>query len=788
MSEHKIHLVKYREALDAKTNKTYIYDDLITTINVSSIKSLFDNLPQIVQHIPVEEAYNVHYTCANCLPPSFNGRRYRELRKFAYQEMVPFDLDDIDMQSIGKYIDIVVKFLKLDKNKTGIFNSGHGLHFVILLDAPINSVDELEKLQPYYKQCCEELTQLFYVNGLPGKADPIRLSEKATLRLPLTINRKEGKEDVMASVLQGQVEVQRFNMTELVTVLSHQDKLESSGFNIDTEAVLAGCDFLKHCYANQDSISEPEWYAMIGTLAFIPEIGEALCHTYSEKHPDYDPDTTDTKIQQAKALAKPRRCSSIEELFPACNQCKHYLKCKTPLQIKSEDYIATENTGFHTVMMDANGNPSKTIPNYPDLVKFYKREHPFCVERTTGVLHVFNGTHWEERTEVDINAFATKYFQPAANNTKRSEFRGLLMATNVVGPEFFGDKTNGYINFRNGILQIATRTLIQHSPEYGFKYVLPYDYNPHATSPVFDSFLSDITLRDEELQAVLLEYMAYAISSVSPAIGQKALILVGEGANGKSTLFQIMKDLVGPQLISAVSLAQMENENMRETLVNKLFNVSAEEKYDSLRDSTAFKAITSGDPVMVKRMYHQPYMGVVSAKLVIGCNTIPPTNDHTSATVRRMLIVPMRATFNAENGNLDRNIHLRIRGEMSGVYNRILEAYDRWITNHEFTSSAASKEALEKYRKENDFVMQFAEDVIIVSGVGEDFVTNEQLMAEYNEWRRQNGVRTEYNSIALSKRVKQALRLGESEVRRINGIAKRGIKGVCFSQRNAPEM
>ena len=149
--------------------------------------------------------------------------------------------------------------------------------------------------------------------------------------------------------------------------------------------------------------------------------------------------------------------------------------------------------------------------------------------------------------------------------------------------DFFHGKTDGYINFKNGILHIASRTLKPHTPEMGFKYVLPYDYNPNSTCPNFEKFLKDITLDDVELSNIILEYMAYAISGIDPFWGQKALIMVGNGSNGKSTLIQAMQDLVGPMSYSTVTLTQMANENMRETLVNKLFNISEEEKYDSPR-------------------------------------------------------------------------------------------------------------------------------------------------------------------------------------------------------------
>jgi putative DNA primase/helicase len=707
--------------------------------------------------------------------------------------MIPVDLDGIDMNKIEEYIRVTIDFLKVDKNKTGIFNSGHGLHFVIILDAPIASVKDLEALQPYYTELCKQLEEKFYSLGLSGKADPVRFCESATLRLPLTTNKKRDKQnnplpDVLATVIQGTVEPQAFYMDRLVTPPTPQEKLSMSGYNVDVPAVLGGCEFLKHCYSNQGTVSEPEWYAMMGTLAFIPDIGRELCHTYSEKHSGYDRDVTDQKIDQAMGFGRPRLCSSIHEVFSGCVNCKHYMKCKTPLQIRSEDFIATEKTGFHEVLFDANGNPSKFIPNYSDLVKYFAREHQYCVDKKTRMIYVFNGTHWEERTELEIDNFSTTQFKPTANNTKRSEFRGLLYSTNVVNDDFFYGKTDGFINFNNGILHIASRTLRPHSPEMGFKYVLPYDYNPNATCPNFVKFLDGITKGDQELSQIILEYMAYAISGIDPHWGQKALIMVGSGSNGKSTLIQAMQDLVGPMSYTTVSLTHMANENMRETLVNKLFNISEEEKYDALRDSSEFKNIVTGGNTMVKRMYHQPYTTKIMAKLIIGCNEIPPTNDHSDGTYRRLLIIPLKAKFSEEEGNLDLDMKAKIKMEMSGIYNLILDGYNRLISNRKFTASKASTLELERYRNDNDFIHMFFTECMDDTNKVEDFVTFEEILSEYSEWRRLNGVKSEYTSIALSKRIRMILKNRESTQRKVGALNKRGLEGLKFKNKMTMKM
>lgn len=205
--------------------------------------------------------------------------------------MIPIDLDGIDMTRAADYIRIVVDFLKLDKDKTGVFNSGHGLHPDYPPDSRIESVEILESLQPYYTTMSDKITQLIYDAGLPGKSDPVRLAESATLRLPLTINRKEDKGTNCTARCDGDCDSgERRTPTVLYgphcyTAISDGQDRDSS-VEMDTTAVLAGCDFLKHCFNNQATISEPEWYSMLGTLAFI-EIGDDVYSSHISCHWDY---------------------------------------------------------------------------------------------------------------------------------------------------------------------------------------------------------------------------------------------------------------------------------------------------------------------------------------------------------------------------------------------------------------------------------------------------------------------------------------------------------------------
>jgi len=87
----------------------------------------------------------------------------------------------------------------------------------------------------------------------------------------------------------------------------------------DIQKVMA-CDFLIHCDKDRETLSEPEWYAMISALSRVPG-GADLIHDLSKGYPKYDPKETDEKIRHSIDGSWPITCDRIKELFRCGKNC-----------------------------------------------------------------------------------------------------------------------------------------------------------------------------------------------------------------------------------------------------------------------------------------------------------------------------------------------------------------------------------------------------------------------------------------------------------------------------------
>lgn len=268
------------------------------------------------------------------------------------------------------------------------------------------------------------------------------------------------------------------------------------------------------------------------------------------------------------------------------------------------------------------------------------------------------------------------------------------------------------VNLQNGTFEVTpegTRIRPFNSEDF-LTYQLPFRYDPKAEAPIFQSYL-DRVLPDKQRQVVLSEYLGYIFIRNGSSImkEEKALVLYGSGANGKSVFFEVVNALFGVENVSSYSLQSLTNENgyFRAKLVNKLVNYASE--INGNLEASIFKQLVSGEPVEARLPYGEPFTLTQYAKLIFNCNELPREVEHTNAYFRRFLIVPFDVTIPEEEQ--DKQLHSKIIGsELSGVFNWVLEGLNRLLIQKRFSDCDAARLAREQYEKQSDSVKLFLEE------------------------------------------------------------------------------
>lgn len=725
-----IQILGLRDYFNKKSNRLAKREEFFNKgWRATDVPSLFKHLDHHLSKIPEKEQYNLYYTAAQCLE--------EKGRVLESQSIIPFDIDDIEIDKLQDYIAPVLSVLKLSREQVGIVATGNGLQFIVGISEPILSDDYFEEYRPYYKALCGAITQALYEHGLPGNVDPVVFSPARLLRLPGTKNIKPNKGEKQAVLLQGNIDIVDFDLVEIsgIPVVEYSEQVSDEMLKRlpppDTKGVLNGCDFIKWCKDNPAEVSEPQWYALLSILGRL-EGGRDVAHSYSRGHPDYSEYETDRKITQAIETAGPRTCTNISNMWDGCVSCKNWQKCKSPIVIQSEEYIKTKDTGFYNIELDSAGIPKKGKPNYDDMMRYFKKNHPFVTMADGKITFTWDGKHWSDYAPQKIDAFAEQNFDPSPNNQMCNEFRGKIQRNNIREPHWF--QPEHLINFSNGYLDLKSMELRDHSQKIGFRYVLPFDFDPGQDCPRFKQFLGEVTRGDESLQRVLLEFMGYSLSGISPALGQKALVLVGNGSNGKSVFMDVLKYLAGQGNYSTLSMGHEINKlENRYQLDGKLFNISEETPNNAMMDSTVFKALVSGGEVQARKLYCDAYSMRNKAKIIMACNKLPSTNDLSFGMFRRLLIVPFNVKFTKDTPGYDPNLLEKLCEEASGIFNMALAALLRFQRNSMFSDSDTIDREVAKYKLDNDEVQQWWNDS--VENVADDkYSTVPGLYYSYKVW------------------------------------------------------
>ncbi|MFD3003508.1 phage/plasmid primase, P4 family [Pontibacter toksunensis] len=336
--------------------------------------------------------------------------------------------------------------------------------------------------------------------------------------------------------------------------------------------------------------------------------------------------------------------------------------------------------------------------------------------RHNGSVYLYNGSHWQPIEENDLKDFLGKAAEKMGVDRFDARFyqfieqlyrQFLASARLSMSPRRKGIVL---INLQNGTFEIGPDgpMLREFRREDFMTYQLPFSYDESAAAPLFEKYLEQV-LPDKEKQAVIAEYLGYVFVDQTVLKLEKALMLYGTGANGKSVFFDIIYALLGHSNVCSYSLQSLTNENgySRYMLGDKLLNYASE--LSTRLDPNIFKQLTSDEPIEVRLPYKEPAILYSYAKILFNCNELPRDIEHTDAFFRRLLIVQFDRTI-AEKDQDKQLASKIIASELSGVFNWVLQGLSRLMAQKRFSDCEASKSQVALYKKESDSVQMFMEE------------------------------------------------------------------------------
>ena len=125
---------------------------------------------------------------------------------------------------------------------------------------------------------------------------------------------------------------------------------------------LLDCGFVEHCWNNKESLSEPEWWAMVGVLMAFGDVAKPIVHLFSQGYPGYSEKETDDKIRQWENSQKILSCSYLKTLHDCGKNCgvnapRFLWQRQQALDVRSaSDFILREDGVYYSPDQEASDN------------------------------------------------------------------------------------------------------------------------------------------------------------------------------------------------------------------------------------------------------------------------------------------------------------------------------------------------------------------------------------------------------------------------------------------------
>jgi putative DNA primase/helicase len=326
------------------------------------------------------------------------------------------------------------------------------------------------------------------------------------------------------------------------------------------------------------------------------------------------------------------------------------------------------------------------------------------------------------------------------------------------------------LNCKSGVIDLQSGEHLAHDPARLMRRLAPTTFDHAAECPTFLSFLDRIFAGDRELIEFLQRAVGYSLTGRTDE--QCLFVLVGNGANGKSTLIRVIQDLLGDYAQQTPMDALMTSKaggvpNDIARLEGARFVAAVEAEAGQRLAEAKIKQLTGGDKIAARFLYAEHFEFTPQFKLWLATNRLPEVRGMDVGIWRRFRVLPFNVTI--PEAERDGSLPDKLKAELPGILNWAIAGCLEWQKGG-LRAPASVTDATKDYRDSMDLVMQFVEDCCLQEPGVEAAVAG--LYDEYSSWCNANG------ELALSKkefgiRLKS---LGLDEVRTGKARKRRGIR------------
>lgn len=402
--------------------------------------------------------------------------------------------------------------------------------------------------------------------------------------------------------------------------------------------------------------------------------------------------------------------------------------------------------------------------------------------------HYFDGTRWVEdtagyarRAVLDVlrealgESVGDKHLRgDVAKCESASGIDGVLQVASAL-LEFAAtvadlDADPYLLNCANGTLDLRTRQLRAHDPADRLSRVTVGAWDQGADGNFWSTFLASI-LPDEAER----DYLQRVVGQAVYGQVQEHLfpVLIGTGANGKSTAYGAIVDALGdyatvidPALLMVRERGGVGGPELMQLLGARLV-VGSETGDGSKLDEAAMKRMTGGDTITARRLYREPVTWHPSHQLVYVSNHLPTVRGNDPAVWRRVRVIPFDVVVPV--ADRDPKLPETLRLHADAILSWCVAGYFDYCDGGGMREPATVLRATDAYQSDSDDVARFITEACHVASTAA--ATTRELYAAWQRWAAGEG------GEPITERTfgKELDRLGYEATRTRRGATRAGL-------------
>jgi putative DNA primase/helicase len=222
---------------------------------------------------------------------------------------------------------------------------------------------------------------------------------------------------------------------------------------------------------------------------------------------------------------------------------------------------------------------------------------------------------------------------------------------------------------------------------------------------------------------------------------KKAVIFVGSGDTGKTTLLEVVTHLLGRDNISSISLQKMTGDKFSAAhLYEKHGNLVDELSARDISDTGAFKMATGGGSVTGEYKFGNQFNFHNFSKFTFACNRIPDVGDtNDEAYFNRWMVIRFENTITNKIPNFIETVSTE--EERSGLFNLAMRGLERLIEQKQFSYNYTAEETRVEMMRSGSSIAMFASSMLERADGAE--VTKEDMYDAYVDYCKKNKMSTQ---------------------------------------------